>query len=96
MIQTLMEKMTRYMVEWLVSLSLEGRLTECGQQINDCIIKINFFFLVFHNRSKHINTRYHFIRGCTMKNEVQLKFTKSQDQIMNIFTKPLKLKILEG
>ena len=31
-----------------------------------------------------------------MKNEVQLKFTKSQDQIMNIFTKPLKLKILEG
>ena len=45
---------------------------------------------VFHDRSKHIDTRYHFIRECVAKNEVQLKFVKSRDQIANIFTKPLK------
>jgi hypothetical protein len=45
---------------------------------------------VFHDRSKHIDTRYHFIRECVSKKEVELKFVKSQDQIADIFTKPLK------
>lgn len=45
---------------------------------------------VFHDRSKHIDTRYHFIRECVTKKEVELKFVKSQDQVANIFTKPLK------
>ena len=46
--------------------------------------------LVFHGRSKYIDTRYHFLRECTMNKEVELKFVKSQDQIFDIFTKPLK------
>jgi hypothetical protein len=45
---------------------------------------------VFHDRSKHIDTRYHFIRECIGRKEVQLKYTKSQEQIADIFTKPLK------
>ncbi|XP_028086227.1 uncharacterized protein LOC114287147 [Camellia sinensis] len=45
---------------------------------------------VFHDRSKHIDTRYHFVKECIAKKEVQLKFVKSHDQIADIFTKPLK------
>lgn len=46
---------------------------------------------VFHERSKHIDTRYHFIRECIEKKEVKLKYVMSQDQAADIFTKPLKL-----
>ncbi|KAK2973489.1 hypothetical protein RJ640_009987 [Escallonia rubra] len=38
-------------------------------------------------------TRYHFIRECMAKNEVQLKFVKSFDQNADKFTKPLKYDI---
>ena len=47
---------------------------------------------VFHDRSKHIDTRYHFIRECATSKQVQLKYVRSQDQIADIFTKPLKTK----
>ncbi|KAK2975344.1 hypothetical protein RJ640_009698 [Escallonia rubra] len=49
--------------------------------------------LVFHDRSKHINTRYHFICESIAKRQVQTKFVKSKDQIADIFTKPLKIKL---
>jgi hypothetical protein len=45
---------------------------------------------VFHDRNKHIDTRYHFIRECIVKKEVQFKFVKTHDQVADIFTKPLK------
>ena len=45
---------------------------------------------VFHDRSKHIDTRYHFIQHYIARKEVQLEFVKSQDQVVDIFTKPLK------
>ena len=50
----------------------------------------------FHDWSKHINTKYHFIRECIIKKKVQLKFEISQDQIMDIFTKPLKFEDFKG
>ncbi|RDY09447.1 Copia protein, partial [Mucuna pruriens] len=45
---------------------------------------------VFHELSKHIDTRYHFIRECIVKKEVELVHVKTQDQVADIFTKPLK------
>lgn len=45
---------------------------------------------VFHDRSKHIDTRYHYIRECVANKEVQLKYVKTFDQVADIFTKPLK------
>ena len=42
--------------------------------------------VVFHYQSKHINTRYHFIRECIARKEVQLEFVKSHDHVANIFT----------
>jgi hypothetical protein len=45
---------------------------------------------VFHYRSKHIDTRFHYLRDCITNKEVEVKYVKTQDQVMNIFTKPLK------
>ena len=36
---------------------------------------------VFHDRSKRIDTRYHFIRECIARKEVHLEFVKSHDQV---------------
>ena len=47
---------------------------------------------IFYDRSKYIDTRYHFIRESISKKEVQLKYVKSQDQVADIFTKALKFK----
>ena len=46
--------------------------------------------LVFHDRSKHIETKYHFIRQCIENMHVEVEYVKSLDQIADIFTKPLK------
>ena len=46
--------------------------------------------LVFHDRSKHIDTRYHYIRECIARKDVQLEYVNSHDQVADIFTKPLK------
>jgi hypothetical protein len=45
---------------------------------------------VFHYRSKHNDTRFHYLRDCITNKEVEVKYVKTQDQVMNIFTKPLK------
>ncbi|KAK2972283.1 hypothetical protein RJ640_014341 [Escallonia rubra] len=50
---------------------------------------------VFHDRSKHIDTRYHFIRESIAKKQVQVKFVKSEDQDTDIFTKPLNREVFE-
>ena len=47
---------------------------------------------VFHDRRKHIDTRYHYIRECIARKDVQLEYVKSHDQVVDIFTKPLKQK----
>jgi hypothetical protein len=45
---------------------------------------------VYHERSKHIDTRHHFIREHVKNKEVELISYKTNDQIAYIFTKPLK------
>ncbi|KAE8681124.1 hypothetical protein F3Y22_tig00111342pilonHSYRG00188 [Hibiscus syriacus] len=44
---------------------------------------------VFHDRSKHIDIRYHYIRECVARKDVEVEYVKSQDQVADIFTKPL-------
>lgn len=44
---------------------------------------------VFHGRSKHINTRYHFIRECIERGEVQVKHVRGEEQKADILTKAL-------
>ena len=45
---------------------------------------------VFHQRSKHIDIRYDFLRDQVGKNIIKLQYCRSEDQIANIFTKSLK------
>ena len=45
--------------------------------------------LVFHERTKHIKIKYHFLREAKAENEVKLKHCKSKDQIGDILTKAL-------
>ena len=45
---------------------------------------------VCHERSKHINIRHHFIREHVKNKEVELISCKINDQVVDIFTKPLK------
>jgi hypothetical protein len=45
---------------------------------------------VYHERSKHIDTRHHFIREHVKNKEVELISCNTNDQIADIFTKPLK------
>ncbi|KAL8143292.1 hypothetical protein V2J09_016324 [Rumex salicifolius] len=46
--------------------------------------------LVFHDRSKHIDTRYDYIRECVAKKDVHMEYVRSKDQIAYLFTRPLK------
>ena len=55
-----------------------------------------FFFTIslsknnmFHEKRKHIDTRFHFIRELVNNGDIFLKFCGSKDQLADIFTKPL-------
>ena len=48
--------------------------------------------LDFHNCTKHIELKFHFIREKVEKEEIKLKFYKIEDQLANIFTKPIFLR----
>ncbi|KAK6145379.1 hypothetical protein DH2020_022199 [Rehmannia glutinosa] len=44
---------------------------------------------VHHNRTKHIEIRHHFLRDYVSKRKIEISFVPSQDQLADIFTKPL-------
>jgi hypothetical protein len=44
---------------------------------------------VFHKKSKHIDTRFHFIRELVNNSDIALQFYGSRDQLTDIFKKPL-------
>ena len=44
---------------------------------------------VLHDRSKHIDTKFHFIRECVEGREISLEFASSQEQLADILTKSL-------
>lgn len=48
---------------------------------------------VLHDRSKHIDTRFHFIRDCISRKKICVKYVKTEDQVADIFTKALKIEV---
>jgi hypothetical protein len=44
---------------------------------------------VFHDRSKHIEIKYHYIRDMVQKKTVHVQYLSTHEQIADIFTKPL-------
>jgi hypothetical protein len=51
---------------------------------------------VFHDRSKHIETRYHFIRECIEDGKIAVEYMDTNNQLADILTKALgRVKFLE-
>jgi hypothetical protein len=44
---------------------------------------------VFHDKSKHIKIRYHYIRDMVQKGVVKLQYVATDEQITDVLTKPL-------
>ena len=50
---------------------------------------------VFHDQSKHIDIRYHFVRDMVQRGTVRLHHIGTDEQVTDILTKPLgKVKLL--
>jgi hypothetical protein len=45
--------------------------------------------LVFHDRSKHIEIKYYYIRDMVQRGERRLQFVTTEDRVADVFTKPL-------
>jgi hypothetical protein len=45
--------------------------------------------IVEHNRTKHIDIRYHFLRYHQQKGDIEIAYVSTQNQLAYIFTKPL-------
>uniref|UniRef100_I1R322 Reverse transcriptase Ty1/copia-type domain-containing protein n=1 Tax=Oryza glaberrima TaxID=4538 RepID=I1R322_ORYGL len=51
---------------------------------------------VFHERSKHIQVRYHFIRSYLEEGSIKASYINTKDQLADLLTKPLgRIKFLE-
>jgi hypothetical protein len=44
---------------------------------------------VQHQRTKHIDVRHHFIRDHQQKGDISIKSVGTEDQLADLFTKPL-------
>ena len=45
--------------------------------------------LMFHNRSKHIENKFHLIRTCLEEKKMELDFISLENQLADLFTKVL-------
>jgi hypothetical protein len=51
---------------------------------------------VFHERSKHIRVRHHFIRGCLEEGSIKAGYFNTKDQLADLLIKPLgRIRFLE-
>ena len=44
---------------------------------------------VFHDKSKHIEIKYHYIRYMVQRGAVKLQYVATDEHIANVLTKPL-------
>ena len=44
---------------------------------------------VLHDRSKHIDTKFHFIRECVDSGKICLDYASTQEQLADVLTKSL-------
>ena len=45
--------------------------------------------LVYHDQSKYIDTKFHFIRQCVQTEAIELEYVNTNEQLADILTKPL-------
>ena len=44
---------------------------------------------VFHDKSKHIEIKFHYIKDMVQRGVVKLQYVESKEQIADVLTKPL-------
>ena len=64
---------------------LDSTIIHCDNQ--SCIELLEN--LVFHDRLKHIEMKYHFIRDLVQRGTLKLQYIRIDEQIVDIPTKPL-------
>jgi hypothetical protein len=83
---------------WLRNLLSKMELNQLGATViqidNKSAIELEKN-LVNHERSKHIDVHFHFIRDHVKEGSVKLVHVASQDQVADIFTKPLSKVLLD-
>ena len=45
--------------------------------------------LIFHDKSKHLEIKYHFIQDMVQKGVVKLKYVPTGEQVVDVLTRPL-------
>lgn len=60
-------------------------LLNCDNQSTVCLV----WNPEFHQRTKHIETKYHFIRERQQQGGIEIKYIDTHNQLADIFTKPL-------
>jgi len=79
-------------VAWLRSLMTElgYRIDQPTNLITDNETAISFSTNpIFHSRSKHIDIRHHFVRELIATDQIKIFHCASDDNLADIFTKPL-------
>ena len=52
--------------------------------------------LVLHDRSKHIDVKFHFLRNCVDGGQIVIEFVETGRQLTDVLTKPLgRLRLTE-
>ena len=75
----------RKLLAGLFKCELEATVVHCENQSG---IRLSEN-LVFHDRSKHIEIRYHFLRDCVQRGTIRLEYIQTNEQVVDIFTKAL-------
>ena len=51
---------------------------------------------VLHDRSKHIDVKFHFLRDCVDEGQIVIEFVETSRQLADVLTKPLgRLRLIE-
>jgi hypothetical protein len=69
----------------IFDLELEPTLIHCD---NQSCMKLSEN-LVFHDKSKHIEIKYHYIRDMVQRGVMELQYISTDEHIADILTKPL-------
>jgi hypothetical protein len=69
----------------LFDLEMRATLILCGN--HRCIKMIEN--LLFHDRSKHIEIHYHYIRDMVQRGALKLQYISTDEQVADVLTKPL-------
>ena len=69
----------------IIDLQLDVTCIHCD---NQSCVKLSEN-LVFHDKSKHIEIKYHYIRDMVQRGAVKLQYVAMEEQIVDVLMKPL-------